>query len=132
MDKKFVKIYLKNDGGYWVKSNNIGLENLGDFLRDVNDVESVSSTIKDLYSNQYKLGGSNMTIIDQYDDYLEIRTSSYDRDEVKYYEDLPCLRISIDEFAHILREWRDFIENKGKEFLITQEDDGKLVTSATY
>ncbi len=125
MDKKFVKVYSKNDGGYWVKSNDIGLENLGEFLRDVDDAESISSTIKNLYDGPYKLGGSNMTIIDQYDDYLEIRTASYDRDEVEFYEDLPCLRISIDEFAHVLREWREFTINSGQEFLLTL-NNGKI------
>ncbi|MCL5875339.1 MAG: hypothetical protein M1114_02610 [Candidatus Dependentiae bacterium] len=122
----------ENSNYYPSESNDIGLENLGEFLSDVCRVEAISDVINDLYGNQYKLGGSNRTIIDQYDDYLEIRSTSYDRDEVKYYEDLPCLRISIDEFARILREWRDFLELGGKEFLITQEDDDKLVITKTY
>lgn len=134
MDKKFVKLTPPKGKPHYYspQSNDIGLENLGDFLRDVGNVSSLSDIIKYMQDTTMSPRGSNMTIIGQYDDYLEIRTASYDRSEVEDYETLPCLRIHRNEFTRVLREWRDFLELGGKEFLIIQEDDGTLITSATY
>lgn len=131
MVNKYVRVYLREVGRYWANGNDIGLYNLGSFLGDVSDISSLSNIINYLSNSDLSPRGTNTTIIDQYGDYLEIREATYSRNEVEHYEDLPCLRIHRDEFARVLREWRDFIEKGGKEFIITLEN-GKLAITSTY
>lgn len=120
MSKLFVKLTSpqKND---FPETSDIGLESLGNFLRDWNDGESILSVMNALYNNDIISLGSNMTTIRKDGNDVTIHADYYDT-EMWTKETIPYLRMHRDEFARILGAWREFVINNGQEFIVTIEN----------
>ncbi|MCL5875432.1 MAG: hypothetical protein M1114_03100 [Candidatus Dependentiae bacterium] len=128
MNIPFVKIYVER-GTYWADSNDMAVNSLGDFLRDMGGDESSVRVIEYLYNDKFISINTDRTSIDKEGDYINIKPMDYDTEKFTE-ETIPYLRIHRDEFARVLRAWHDFTQSNEKEFLVTLED-GKIQIAAT-